>query len=151
VTGDQEPSVDALAPDGPVTIEGLVETTQERGRFGSTDPAAGTLRRVARVDVGRLTEQVDGDVYPAWIQLERERPDPGDLPIPVEPPELGEGSHFSYAMQWFAFSVIAVIGYPIVLRRVARQPDELPDDGPPEWDHGTLVEAGAGDDALRHD
>jgi surfeit locus 1 family protein len=151
VTGEQEPPVDALVTEGPVVIEGLVETTQERGRFGSTDPAVGTLRRVARVDVGRLADQVDDAVYPVWIQLERERPHPGDLPIPVDPPELGEGNHFSYAMQWFSFSVIALIGYPIVLRRVARQPDESPaDDGPPAWDHGARVDTEIDDGALRH-
>jgi surfeit locus 1 family protein len=148
VTGAQEPPDDALAPDGPVMIEGLAERTQERGRFGSTDPDTGILRRVARVDVARLAEQVDGAVYPVWIQLERERPDPGDLPVPVDPPELGEGNHFSYAMQWFAFSVIALIGYPLVLRRVARQADDpSDDDGPPEWDRGTRVDV---DGAPRH-
>ena len=150
VTGEQEPSVETLAPTGPVTIEGLVETTQERGRFGSTDPEAGALRRVARVDVERLSDQVDGAVYPVWIQAEAELPDPGDLPIPAEPPELGEGSHFSYAMQWFTFSVIALIGYPIVLRRVARHADAPPDDGPPEWDSGVRAGGDADDGAVGH-
>jgi cytochrome oxidase assembly protein ShyY1 len=145
VTGEQEPTPAMLAPAGPVVVEGLVETTQERGRFGPTDPGEGTLRRVARVDVGRLAQQVDGDVYPAWIQLERARPDPGDLPIPADPPELGEGNHFSYAVQWFAFSAIAVIGYPIVLRRVARQPGSgAVGAGPPEADRGEPVEASRG-------
>ena len=148
VAGEQEPSAYALAPEGPVTVEGLVETTQERGRFGSTDPAAGALRRVARVDVERLAGQVDGAVYPVWIQTEAELPDPGDLPIPAEPPELGEGSHFSYAMQWFTFSAIALIGYPIVLRRVARHTDDPPDDGPPEWDSGVRADGDTGARAV---
>ena len=151
VTGAQEPPTEALAPSGPVTVEGLVETTQERGRFGSTDPAAGALRRVARVDVERLADQVDGAVYPVWIQTEAETPDPGDLPIPVEPPELGEGSHFSYAMQWFTFATIALIGYPIVLRRVARHADDPPDDEPPEWDSGVRADGKAHDAHDAHD
>jgi surfeit locus 1 family protein len=144
VTGEQEPPTKALVPEGRVTVEGLVETTQERGRFGSTDPEAGTLRRIARVDVARLAVQIEGDVYPVWLQLEEERPDPGELPVPVEPPELSEGSHFSYAMQWFTFAAIAVIGYPLVLRRVARQPDEVVDDGPPPWDQGARSGADPG-------
>jgi surfeit locus 1 family protein len=142
VTGEQEPTAAMLAPAGPVIVEGLVETTQERGRFGSTDPAEGTLRRVARVDVGRLAEQVDGSVYPVWIQTENERPDPGDLPIPADPPELGEGNHLSYAVQWFAFSAIALIGYPLVMRRVARAQDAPPvEAGPPAWDDGERPDA----------
>lgn len=140
VTGEQDPPTESLAPDGPVRVEGVVEVTQERGRFGSTDPAEGTLRRVARVDVERLAEQIDGPTYPVWVQATTERPDPGDLPVPVEPPELDEGPHFSYAMQWFTFTLIALIGYPLVLRRVARQVDGPPvDDRPPEWDDSSVV------------
>jgi cytochrome oxidase assembly protein ShyY1 len=134
VTGEQAPPDEALAPDGPVTVDGIIETTQERGRFGSTDPAEGTLRRVARVDVERLADQIDGQAYPVWVQATTERPDPGELPVPVEPPELDDGPHFGYAMQWFTFCLIALIGYPLVLRRVARQVDVPPvDDAPPAW------------------
>jgi cytochrome oxidase assembly protein ShyY1 len=139
VTGEQVPPDDALAPAGPVTVDGIIEITQERGRFGSTDPAGGTLRRVARVDVERLSEQIDGPTYPVWVQTTTERPDPGDLPVPVEPPELDEGPHLGYAVQWFIFSLIALLGYPLVLRRVARQVDGPPVDAPPEWDDDPVV------------
>jgi hypothetical protein len=37
----------------------------------------------------------------------------------LPPPELTEGPHLSYAIQWFIFSSIAVIGYPLILRRRA--------------------------------
>lgn len=145
VTGEQEPPAGALAPAGPVTVIGLLETTQERGRFGSTDPADGRLQRVARVDVGRLARQIDGEVHPVWIQLEEQRPGSGDLPIPVEPPEQSEGNHFSYAVQWFIFSTIALVGYPLVLRRVARRSDDPPAEGdPPPWDDGDRVVTPAG-------
>ncbi len=33
-------------------------------------------------------------------------------------PELSEGPHLGYAAQWFIFSTIALVGYPIILRRV---------------------------------
>jgi surfeit locus 1 family protein len=143
LTGEQEPTAAMLAPSGPVVVEGTLETTQERGRFGSTDPAEGVLQRVARVDVDRLAEQIDGSTYPGWIQVDQERPQPGDLPVPVEPPDLSEGSHFSYAMQWFTFATIALLGYPLVLRRVARQKNgETAVEGPPAWDDGTVTADG---------
>lgn len=56
-------------------------------------------------------------------------PDDGSLairgfePQPVPPPELGNGPHLGYAAQWFIFMAIAIVGYPLVLRRVARQHD----------------------------
>ena len=47
----------------------------------------------------------------------------------VPPPELSEGPHLGYAAQWFIFSTIAVIGYPLVLRRVVmRRGKEVDDD-----------------------
>jgi surfeit locus 1 family protein len=142
-TGAQEPTPEMLAPPGPVVVEGTLETTQERGRFGSTDPDEGVLQRVARVDVERLADQIDGSTYPAWIQVRQERPDVADLPVPVEPPDLSEGSHFSYAMQWFTFATIALLGYPLVLRRVARQKNgETAVEGPPAWDDGTVTADG---------
>ncbi len=47
--------------------------------------------------------------------------EPELLPEPV----LDEGPHFSYAVQWFIFSTIALVGYPLVLRRSARNRGEL--------------------------
>ena len=36
--------------------------------------------------------------------------------VPVHPPELTEGSHFSYALQWFAFAGIAAFGLVVLIR-----------------------------------
>jgi surfeit locus 1 family protein len=40
---------------------------------------------------------------------------------PVPPPDLGEGPHLSYAVQWFLFAAVGVVGYPFLLRRRARE------------------------------
>ncbi len=108
-------------PTGRVTVTGLLFPTQVKGRFGSTDPATGHLDTLARADLGRLQQQVDEDLYPAYLQLTHQEPhQPGDLPAPLGPPELSEGPHLNYAGQWFIFSTIALVGYPLILRRVAR-------------------------------
>lgn len=44
--------------------------------------------------------------------------DQGLAPVPL--PELDSGPHRSYAVQWFIFATIGAIGYPLVLRKVAR-------------------------------
>ena len=51
------------------------------------------------------------------IQLQRQRPPPGELPRPVPPPELSEGPHLSYAIQWFVFATIASLGGAILVGR----------------------------------
>ena len=109
------------APTGPVTVDGLLFPTQTRGRFGSTDPDEGRLESLARADLGRIQDQVDQDLFPAYVQLTAQQPDQaGDYPAPLEELELDEGPHLNYAGQWFIFSTVALVGYPLLLRRVAR-------------------------------
>jgi surfeit locus 1 family protein len=120
VTGDLELDPAAAPPTGTVDVEGLVEETQERGRFGPRDPEDGTLDVLSRVDLARYQAQVDLPLYPVWLQLTEQEPAQGEMPTPVEPPELDEGPHLSYAVQWFTFTAIALIGYPLILRRRAR-------------------------------
>ena len=47
----------------------------------------------------------------------------------MPPPDLSEGPHLAYSVQWFIFSAIAVIGYPLVLLRVAARQGKEVDDG----------------------
>lgn len=38
-------------------------------------------------------------------------------PIPLEPPELDRGPHLGYAIQWFSFAAVALIGWGVVAVR----------------------------------
>jgi len=112
------------APSGRVTVSGIVMRTQTRGRFGPIDPPGGRLTSLARVDIGRYARQLEGPVLPVWVQQRSITPAPAastTVPRVLDPPELDEGPHFGYAMQWFIFSTIAVVGYPLILRRNARE------------------------------
>jgi surfeit locus 1 family protein len=136
------------APHGEVTVTGLVRKTETRGRFGPKDPTSGTLENLARADVARLDQQVDEDVRPFYLQLQEQDPAirPQD-PRPVPAPELDEGPHLSYALQWFTFALMTVIIYPLILRRRAREierealeaeldradPDDVPVEGDPRF------------------
>jgi cytochrome oxidase assembly protein ShyY1 len=119
---DDAPPIDAVAPpEGEVVIEGYLEPAQTRGSFGPTDPATGTLAELSRVDVARFAEQYDGDVAPGFfVQLTAQDP-PTEATViqPVPRPAPDEGPHRSYAWQWAIFTAIAIIGYPLALRRRA--------------------------------
>jgi surfeit locus 1 family protein len=121
--------VEAPAPGGEVTVEGLVV---DPGSFDGTAPR----------DLEPLL--AGDDMTPGLVLAETSTPrepsvadvDAADRTslLVVPPPELSEGPHLGYAAQWFIFSTIAVVGYPIVLRRViARRGKEVDDDatGPP--------------------
>ena len=112
---------DAEPPSGTVTVEGLVQETQTKGLIGATDPSGVRLTDVARVDIDRLQQQTPYHLYPVWLQLTSSSPaQAGREPEVLPPPTLDEGPHLSYAVQWFIFSTIAVVGYPLILRRSAR-------------------------------
>lgn len=118
--------VPPAAPRGTVTVDGLVYPSQVRGRFGPTDPEAGDLDVLARVDLDRFDAQVPYDLLPAYIQLVTSDPPqaegPSDAPsiVALGAPEPTEGPHLAYAVQWFTFTTIAAVGYVLLLRRVAR-------------------------------
>jgi len=82
------------------------------------------LTFMSSADVDRVQPQVDLTLYPFSILLQNQSPAPGALPVPGPPPEVSEGSHQSYAWQWFSFTAILLIGYPLLLRRSLRSAQE---------------------------
>jgi surfeit locus 1 family protein len=104
----------APAPEGRVTVTGLV---MDPDRLGGT----------AGRDLGPLLGE--GGVLPGLVQADGSTPPESDEIQAVPPPELSEGPHLGYAVQWFIFSTIGVVGYPIVLRRVVTRRGKEVDDG----------------------
>jgi cytochrome oxidase assembly protein ShyY1 len=43
-----------------------------------------------------------------------------ERPIPAPLPDTSEGPHLSYAIQWFTFAAIALVGYGLLVRRARR-------------------------------
>jgi surfeit locus 1 family protein len=109
------------SPPGTRTIEGLLLQTQTR-RFGPKDPATGRLAVLNRLDVQRIAQQLPGRrVYPLYLQLTKPAPPRNTEPNIVDPPARDEGPHRSYAIQWFLFAGVVLVGYPLLMRRRARE------------------------------
>ena len=114
---EDEPPIEVAAPaTGRVTVTGILFPTQEAARFG-TSTGGQRLTYLSTADVDRIQPQVDIALLRFWVLLQGQSPPPGDLPVPGSPPEVTEGSHQSYAWQWFSFATILVVGYPLLLRR----------------------------------
>jgi surfeit locus 1 family protein len=94
-------------------LPGQVPDVHVEGYLVSRD----RLDRSARIDLDPALDR-DG-VLPVLVQ--QMSPAPQAPLFAVAPPDLGEGPHLGYAVQWFIFATIAVVGYPIILRRVARE------------------------------
>lgn len=113
----------APPPDGEVTVTGWLELSgaQPTG-IGARDPDTGTIDTVFHADVDRIDQQTSSDLLPMILHLGTQEPAPdGDLPIPQPLPSDDDGAqNLSYAVQWFSFTAIALVGYGIVLRRKLR-------------------------------
>ena len=104
-----------------VTVTGTIRPGRVRRGLGPIDPETGELDRISRVDIGRLQQQIAVDLYPFYVLLETQAPAQlTGLPLVQDPPTPDSGPHLSYAIQWFIFSAIAAVGYPILLVRTAR-------------------------------
>ena len=118
-------------PSGRVTVQGTVQPTRVAEGFQVADPSEGRLDSLARPDVGRLAAQLDYDVAPVLVRLDEDEDAAlaGALPISIPLPALDGGPHASYAVQWFIFTTIALVGYPLILRRTARGKNRAIDEG----------------------
>jgi len=111
------PVADAEPPKGELTIHGFL--VPDEGDGSATPDEHGVI---ARVDVQGIRSSLPYPVLPLPIQLtEQAAPQATDLPVPIPPEELSEGPHLSYAIQWFTFATIAVVGALLLLRRERRE------------------------------
>ena len=81
---------------------------------------------VRTLDIEGIGDGVTDDLAPLAIQLHEQDPAPASLPEPVPLPQLSEGPHFSYAIQWFSFAAIALVGAFVLLRRKGRSATPSP-------------------------
>ncbi len=137
---DEPPVAEAAPPDGEVTVQGVLERPVDQPSFGASDPDDGVLDRVFHTDTSRLDRQVDGALFPMVLRIDEEPDNPTEdqLPFPAGTPELDEGSHLSYTVQWHTFAVIGLVGYVAWWRtRLRREPAaQRPDDEDDEGDDG---------------
>lgn len=106
-TDDPEIGHDDLPapPPGEVTITGWVRSD---GTGDSTRVDGRSTRAIASGPIG---EAIDREVFTGFVALKAEDPTPAEDLDPVELPELDEGPHFFYGLQWWFFGVLALGGF----------------------------------------
>lgn len=104
-------------PQGEVTVIGRARATDRRKRGELSEPAVGELREIQRIDIDRLAEQLPGPVLPIYIDLFESAPPDNPVLSRIADPALTLGSHLSYTVQWFIFSLCAIVAWSIIVRR----------------------------------
>lgn len=123
---DRPPIEEAAPPEGEVEVRGHLQPEDDPPTgFGSLlaprDPPEGRLRQVAYADADRLERQMPYALEP-YLLVAREITPGADrgLPRTLPAPMRDAGPHVGYALQWFSFAAIVLIGYPLLLRARAR-------------------------------
>ncbi len=92
-------------PAGEVTVTGWVRSDAEGDSTQVTDQST------RAVNSARIGEALDREVLGGWIDLRSESPEPATPLLPVEMPELNNGPHFFYGLQWWFFGALAIFGF----------------------------------------
>jgi surfeit locus 1 family protein len=110
---------------GTVEVRGIIRRSQSKPDFGRRAdplpaPGSGPLNLWYFADVARVAAQLPYPLLPVYVQ---QAPDPAWTSLPYRSlPELDltEGPHMSYALQWFSFAILLLIGYPFYVRKRER-------------------------------
>lgn len=92
-------------PAGEVTVNGWLRVD------GTGDSTLVTDQSTRAVNSTAIGEALDREVYGGFVDLESEDPAPATTLAPVELPELDNGPHFFYGLQWWFFGVLAIFGF----------------------------------------
>ncbi len=92
-------------PSGQVVLTARLKPTEPQ--IPGREAPAG---QVPTVYLPGIAEQLDGEVYTAAYGLLRSESGGAETGILTSKPEISEGNHLSYAVQWIIFAVIAAVG-----------------------------------------
>ena len=104
------------APSGEVKVVGLLRSTEGR-TTGQAREASGELTEFFRLDIARLQEQIEPELLNVALVAEVSEPADSTTLLPVSSPELSEGSHLSYAIQWLIFATAVIVGWILAVRK----------------------------------
>jgi cytochrome oxidase assembly protein ShyY1 len=117
-------------PAGEVTVVAWVRAD---ATGSSTEVADRSARAVSSVEIAQT---LPFPVYGGFAEVERETPPPATPLVKADKPDLGEGPHFFYGLQWWFFGALAIFGFFYLAwderRKARRTPEQDTADAEPE-------------------
>ncbi len=121
VTGSGRTPVHAPIAQGAVVVRGIAHTTSPLSAQDAVTEAGGQLS-LPRVDLARIGRSVPYKLRPVWIEAQAQTPAPeAGAPLLPQPPPPDQVNHLQYAIEWFSFALIGIIGWPIALVAFSRR------------------------------
>lgn len=110
--GVKIPSAVPPVPTGEVTVVGHVRRN-EQGRRAALTPVNGEMRQISS---DAIAPTLPYPIVNGYIGLLTVTPAQDPAFQPVELPEISDGPHFWYAVQWFMFTGIGILGIVVFIR-----------------------------------
>lgn len=124
---------------GAVTVAGRVQPSQILfGRAAGQAPSSAEAQQAKaewfRIDIDAMQGQLPYKLLPVYLLEAPGAQGNAALPYRIEPElDLSEGPHLGYALQWFAFAIVAGVVYIGVVRSRLRK-EQTPESQPDEAD-----------------
>ncbi|TDQ55326.1 cytochrome oxidase assembly protein ShyY1 [Actinorugispora endophytica] len=115
-TSTEQPEVPP-APDGEVTVTGRLQFSETPENTGIRVRDGLPEGQIMVIDVAAIAEEAPYPLYGGFVELVEQAPPSDPAPAPVPVPEVDTGMNFSYAVQWWVFTVIAIVGWVFLVRR----------------------------------
>jgi cytochrome oxidase assembly protein ShyY1 len=108
-------------PTGEVKVLGRLRPSEGQPARGPRDGPGVPAGQVIRIDVPRIAGALPYPVHAGYVELVAEQPQAATAPRPLDPPQPSTGPHLAYAVQWWLFGLIVVIGSVVLVRREAAE------------------------------
>lgn len=103
----------------PVEIEGLVRNGEHTSKEQGANTSAMPIPTVGAVDLDQLRPlMAPSELAAKWVQLTSPAQDDAKV---LALPELGDGPHKGYMLQWLSFAVIVIVGWIALLSRTGKE------------------------------
>lgn len=108
-------------PTGKVTVVGWLRPDSE----GETSQVTPTNGQVRGISSRGLSDAVAYDLYRGYLDLRKQSPASMTPLAPAPKPDLGDGRHFFYGLQWWFFGVLSLFGLIYFARAEAKENAKL--------------------------
>jgi cytochrome oxidase assembly protein ShyY1 len=105
------PNVGTARPHIPPTPTGTVTVVGWARGDATGDATTVTDRSTRAVSSAAIAPTLRFPVYGGFVDAQSETPRPAHPLVKAELPDLGNGPHFFYGLQWWFFAVLAVFGF----------------------------------------
>lgn len=108
-------------PTGTAVVHGLLHSSNTLATGDTVNHLADGRLAVPRVDLAAIGKTLPYPLTKIWIEARAITPEPSsNAPELPQPPSPDPVNHMEYAIEWFAFALIPIVGWPIALRRLLR-------------------------------